>query len=410
MPNTAVKKPLPIGEFVTLMALLMSLVALTIDAMLPGLAVMGQDLNLENPNNVQLTITVIFVGLAIGQMFYGPLSDSIGRKPAVSYGIAVFIIGCLLSMFATSFEMMLWGRLLQGLGLGGPRVVSIALVRDQYEGHAMARILSFIMMIFILVPMIAPLLGQGILMFASWRAIFALILALGIIGLVWFLVRQEETLSEANRRPMSLSFILSATKEIALNRTACGYTLISGVVFAPFLAYISAVPQILQIQYGLGEYFPFAFAGLAFVIGLASFVNGRLVSKKGMLWMVQRAVVISTVSALLFTAYAYQHAGHPPLITLFVFLVILMFCTGILFGNLNAMAMEPLGHIAGIGAAIVGSVSTLISVPAAVLIGQAYQGNIMPIVSGFAVGGLLCVILLLWVQSGDKPVSTEQNS
>ena len=401
MPNTTVKKPLPIGEFVTLMALLMSLVALTIDAMLPALAVMGQDLHLENPNNAQLTITVIFIGLAIGQMFYGPLSDSIGRKPAVSYGIGVFIIGCLLSMFATSFEMMLLGRLLQGLGLGGPRVVSIALVRDQYEGHAMARILSFIMMIFILVPMIAPLLGQGILMFASWRVIFGLILGLGLLGLVWFQIRQEETLSEEHRRPMSMSFIFSASREIAQNRVALGYTLISGVVFAPFLAYISAVPQILQIQYGLGEAFPLAFGGLAFVIGLASFVNGRFVSKKGMLWMVQRALVVSTLASLLFTAFSYLYAGHPPLVTLFAFLIILLFCTGILFGNLNAMAMEPLGHIAGIGAAIVGSVSTLISVPVAILIGQAYQGTIMPIMIGFSGGGLLCLVLLRWVRKGE---------
>ena len=391
-----VKPALPMGEFVTLMALMMSLVALTIDAMLPGLADVGRDLQLENINNTQLIITSIFVGLAIGQLFYGPLSDSIGRKPAVSMGVAVFIVGCLLSMFATSFEVMLVGRLLQGLGLGGPRVVCVALVRDQYEGHDMARIMSFIMMIFILVPMLAPLLGQGILLVASWRAIFAMILGLGLLSLLWFQLRQPETLALEDRRPMSLTAILSATREILSNRIAFGYTLLSGIVFAPFLAYISSVQQVLQVQYNLGVYFPLAFGALALIIGCSSFVNGRMVSRVGMLWMVKRAIVVSAVVSVLFSAWAYSYDGHPPLISLFAFLAIIMFCTGILFGNLNAMAMEPLGHIAGIGAAIVGSVSTLISVPAAVLIGQAYSGSVVPIVLGFAVGGILSLIVLYW--------------
>lgn len=391
-----VKPALPMGEFVTLMALMMSLVALTIDAMLPGLADVGRDLKLENINNTQLIITSIFVGLAVGQLFYGPLSDSIGRKPAVSMGVAVFMVGCLMSMFATSFEVMLVGRVLQGLGLGGPRTVCIALVRDQYEGHAMARIMSFIMMIFILVPMLAPLLGQGILLVATWRAIFAMILALGLLSLLWFQIRQPETLALGDRRPMSLTAIMAATREILSNKTAFGYTLLSGIVFAPFLAYISSVQQVLQIQYDLGAYFPLAFGALALIIGCSSFVNGRMVSRVGMLWMVKRATAVSATVSVLFSVWAYSYAGHPPLITLFAFLAILMFCTGILFGNLNAMAMEPLGHIAGIGAAIVGSVSTLISVPAAVLIGQAYRGNVMPIVLGFAIGGILSLIVLYW--------------
>jgi len=391
-----IKPALPMGEFVTLMALLMSLVALTIDAMLPGLADVGRDLKLENINNTQLIITSIFVGLAIGQLFYGPLSDSIGRKPAVSMGVAVFIVGCLLSMFATTFEVMLIGRLLQGLGLGGPRTVCIALVRDQYEGPAMARIMSFIMTIFILVPMLAPLLGQGILLVATWRAIFAMILVLGLLSLVWFQLRQPETLAVEDRRPMSLTAILAATGEIFRNRVAFGYTLMSGIVFAPFLAYISSVQQVLQIQYELGAYFPLAFGVLALIIGCSSFVNGRMVSRVGMLWMVKRATIGSAVVSILFSVWSYRYAGHPPLISLFAFLAILMFCTGILFGNLNSMAMEPLGHIAGIGAAIVGSVSTLISVPAAILIGQAYEGNVMPLILGFAFGGIASLLVLYW--------------
>jgi len=266
----------------------------------------------------------------------------------------------------------------------------------------MAKIMSFIMMIFILVPMLAPLLGQGILLFATWRAIFAMILGFGLLGWLWFQIRQPETLALDKRRPMSLTAILAATREIFAHRIALGYTIISGVVFAPFLAYISAVQQIFQAQYNLGAYFPFAFGCLALVIGFASFVNGRMVLKMGMFWLVKWSLVVSTIVSVLFSIWSYVYSGHPPLVTLFIYLAIIMFCTGILFGNLNAMAMEPLGHIAGIGAAIVGSVSTLISVPAAVMIGQAYSGNIMPIVLGFTGGGFLCLVLLAWVSQKES--------
>ncbi|MCK5621972.1 MAG: MFS transporter, partial [Alphaproteobacteria bacterium] len=209
----------PIGEFVARTALMISLVALSIDAMLPALQEIGADLGVQRDNNAQLAISALFLGLAVGQMIYGPISDSTGRKPPIYFGFALFILGCLLSATATSFPIMLAGRFLQGLGAAGPRIVMIALVRDQYAGRAMARIMSLVMAVFILVPALAPGIGQGILLVAHWRAIFVVFLALALVSLVWFALRQPETLTAGLRAPFSVLRIARAIHETCTHRT-----------------------------------------------------------------------------------------------------------------------------------------------------------------------------------------------
>ena len=203
MRGTPGRPPLRPGEFVPLIALLMSLVALAIDAMLPALPAIGRDLGAARPNDVQFVITAAFLGLGLGQMIFGPLSDRIGRRPAISAGLALFAAGCFMSLFAPDFETMLAGRVLQGFGAAGPRVVVMALVRDQYEGNRMARILSFAMAVFILVPAVAPALGQAVQWLGGWRAIFAAFLAVAGVAFAWFALRQPETLPPARRRPFS---------------------------------------------------------------------------------------------------------------------------------------------------------------------------------------------------------------
>ncbi|MEM7537634.1 MAG: MFS transporter, partial [Chloroflexota bacterium] len=193
------KSLLPEGEFIALMAMVTALIALSTDAMLPALDDIGTSLGTQNPNDNQLVLVMLFLGLAVGQLFSGPLSDAIGRKPTVSLGYAVFIVGCILSIFATNMTMMLGGRVLQGLGVAGPRTVSIALIRDLYEGRRMARIMSFIMTVFILVPIIAPTLGQGILLIADWRSIFVALLLMALATFFWFTIRQPETLPPERR-------------------------------------------------------------------------------------------------------------------------------------------------------------------------------------------------------------------
>ena len=383
---------LPFGEFVALMAMMISLVALSIDAMLPALAEIGRDLGLQRDNDRQLIISLLFGGMAIGQMLYGPLSDSTGRKPVIYAGYVLFIIGCLLSICATRFSMMLTGRLLQGIGAAGPRSVVVAVIRDQYHGRAMARVMSLIMSVFILIPVIAPTFGQGILAISHWRGIFGAFLVLAVIAFVWFGKRQPETLLPNRRLRFSVKRIAVTVGQVCTHRVAVGYTIAAGLISGAFLGYLSCSQQILQEQYGLGTRFPLFFAVLAAAIGSASYLNSHLVMRYGMQRLVRWSSQALSGLAIVFFAIAYALSGNPPLWMLMTFFLSSFFCVGILFGNLNSLAMEPLGHIAGVGATVVGSLSTFLSVPLGTLIGQGYNGTILPLVGGFALLSPLAVI------------------
>lgn len=406
------QKPAAIGfrEFVALMALMQSLVALSIDAMLPALTEIGKELGASQANDSQLIVSFLFLGLAFGQGIYGPLSDTTGRKPSLYLGFALFLAGGLLCLFSTDLKVMLAGRFLQGLGLAAPRCVIVAIVRDQYEGPQMARVMSFVMTIFIFVPAIAPTLGQGILMVAHWRAIFAALLACGIITLVWLATRLPETLPVERRIPFSLTRIKNAIREVCSHRVSIGYTISLGLISSAFLGYLSSAQQIFQKQYQLGTLFPLYFAVLALCIGGASFANGRLVMRFGMQSLSRWSKRISTVLSLLFFLYVLSVGGQPPLWTLMAYMMVTLFCFGIMYGNLNAMAMEPLGHIAGVGAAVMGALSTLISVPCGILIGLSYNGTVIPVISGFTISGILIVIVMHWIESAPEKKIMDSDS
>jgi DHA1 family bicyclomycin/chloramphenicol resistance-like MFS transporter len=393
------KAPLSFGEFVALSALMISLVAMSIDAVLPALSRIGVDLGVQRPNDNQLVITLLFLGMAVGQLLYGPLSDSVGRKPAIYVGMAIFMAGSLLALLSASFTMLLVGRVLQGAGAAGPRIVMVALVRDLYEGRDMARVMSFVMAVFILVPVIAPLMGQAVLMVAHWRAIFGLYLLLALIASAWFTLRQPETLPPARRIPFTVGRIGGAVQEIFTNRVAFGYIIATGLIMGAFLGYLSSAQQIFQEAYGLGQLFPFFFAFLSISIGSASFTNARLVGRYGMRFLSSTAAMAVGGLSIIFWAVAFALAGHPPLWLLMIYLLLTFFGIGILFGNLNALAMEPLGHIAGIGAAVVGSLSTFISMALGTLVGQSYNGTVLPLVSGFAILSLAAVAVMHWTEA-----------
>jgi DHA1 family bicyclomycin/chloramphenicol resistance-like MFS transporter len=387
-------------EFVALMASMMSLAALSTDAMLPALPKIGADLGVQNPNANQLIISLLFFGIAAGQLIYGPLSDSVGRKPAIYAGYAVFITGCLVSMFAGVFWVMLAGRLLQGLGAAGPRGVLTALIRDKYAGRLMARVMSIIMTVFILVPVIAPTFGQAVLLFAGWRAIFAVFLLLAVITLAWFALRQPETLAVSARMPLSARRIGRAFRTVLSNRIALGYTIAAGLINGAFLGYLSSSQQILQVQYGLGTKFTLVFALLALSLGSASLMNSRLVMRYGMRFLATRAGIVVSVLGVVYLIIAFIADGHPPLWALILYLMASFFGIGILFGNLNALAMEPLGAIAGVGAAVVGSLQTFIATPLGIIIGQSYNGTVIPLVFGIAVMGIGTVLAMRWAEGG----------
>lgn len=368
--------------------------------MLPALPEIAADLGVEQINDSQYVISIFFAGMAFGQIFFGPLSDSIGRRPSIIAGFAVFALGCLLSIFATSFEQMLLGRFLQGLGASGPRIVSIALVRDQFKGREMARVMSFVMTVFILVPVFAPAVGQVILKLTSWHWIFALFLVLVLVVVVWFWRRQPETLAVEDRIVFSLARLLLGIQAILRIRAALGYTLTMGFIFGAFLGYLSSSQQIFQVQYGLSDLFPLYFGILACAIGCASLLNARLVMRFGMRRLSRIALLAICALSFPFLLCAWIYDGHPDLYLLMLYLLTVFFFFGILFGNLNAMAMEPLGHIAGLGSAVIGSVSTLISVFFGVVIANAYDGTVFPLIAGFAMLGLGGLMILRWTEAG----------
>ena len=386
-------------EFVIIIALMMSLTALSIDAMLPALPQIGSDLGVQDDNDRQLVVSVLFLGLAFGQLFFGPLSDSVGRKPAVYAGYALYIGGALVSVLAASFPVLLAGRLLQGFGISAPRAVTMAVVRDRYKGRLMARVMSFATTVFILVPMIAPTLGQAILLFSGWRGIFGSFVLMALITVSWFALRVPETLAPEHRAPFSLRRIADAALEIARNRIAVGYTVSAGLVSGAFLGYLSSAQQIFQEQYALGNLFPVIFGVISFSIGLASLLNTRLVMRFGMRFLVWRSLFVIVGLALLALGIALLLGGQPPLWSFMAYLMATFLCVGILFGNQNALAMEPLGHLAGIGAAVVGSLSTLISMPLGTIIGQSYNGTVLPLVFGMALLSGLCLLTVRWAES-----------
>ncbi|NUP06175.1 MAG: multidrug effflux MFS transporter [Polyangiaceae bacterium] len=370
------------AEFVALIAFSMSLVAMSIDSMLPALGAVANDLGARAPNDRQLVLTTFFGGLTVGQLLYGPLSDALGRKRAMYAGLVILTAGSLCCLFATSFWMVLAGRLVAGVGAAGARIVSMAIVRDLYEGRAMAQVMSVAMSIFIIVPIIAPAIGQGILAVTTWRGIFGVLVVMTGTIFVWFATRQSETLPIERRRPLSAGPVMRAVAEVVRNRQTVTYTLAAGLVFAALIAYLATAQQIFGEQYGLKEKFPFYFAALAASLGAASMLNARLVQRFGMLALSSLALRASVVMSAAFLVFAFATGGQPPLWSFMAYMLAIFFCNGLLFGNFNALAMEPMGHIAGSAASVTGSITSFISLLIGTPIGRAYDGTVIPLVGG----------------------------
>jgi DHA1 family bicyclomycin/chloramphenicol resistance-like MFS transporter len=381
-------------EFVLLMALMMSMPALSLDAILPALPIIGEDFLVADINSTQIIITSLFIGMAVGQLFFGPLSDSVGRKPLMYVGIIVFLFGSAVCFFSETFYQLIVGRLLQGFGVGAPRVLCTAIIRDKFKGRDMAQLMSNVMTVFILTPMVAPLLGQTIMIFASWRMVFFGIALMGVLSLLWFWLRLEETLLLDKRRPFTLKAIYSASREVVLNPVSRGYTLALGLMFGAFLAYLSTSPQVFQQQYFLQESFVFVFAGISLSFGVATHVNSRLVMRFGMTNMVNQSLNAMLVIALIFLVVSVLYQGHPPLWMLISFFCLTLFSMGLVAGNVNALSMEPLGHIAGVGSTIVSTGSSLLSVIIGMVVGSTLGDTVMPIIVGFAVCAGLARLLV----------------
>lgn len=371
-------------EFVVLMAFLTSLAALSVDAMLPALGQIGADLHVVRANSVQLVITVLFAGMMAGYLIYGPLADAWGRKPALNLGLGLYILGSLICCLSPSLTVLLLGRFVQGLGAAGGRIVTIAIVRDTYSGREMARVMSFIMGIFILVPIVAPALGQAVLAVAPWRAMFGLFILAALVALAWSHLRLAETLSPERAARLRFSVIADGFKAAAQSRVTLGYSLTSGICFGAIIGYLNSIQQILQDIYHAGPLFALYFGMMAAAIGAASFVNSALVHRLGMRRLIRLALLSMIGLSVLFLPLA-MRGSAVPLPVFLAYAGLCFFCLGLMFGNMSALAMEPMGHIAGAASAFVSFVSTGVAIACGSVIGQLYDGSVVPLAGGYLV-------------------------
>lgn len=384
-------------ELVVLVAGLMSLNALAIDIMLPALPAMGIEFGVTAENDRQLVIVAFLLGMGAGQLLFGPLSDRFGRRGvllASLFGYTVFGGAC---AFVGSFEQLVAFRAAQGVVAAGARVVALSLVRDLFEGVAMARVMSWVMAVFMTVPILAPSLGFAILQFASWHAIFWSLVISGTLLSLWVLLRLPETLAPENRRSIRPSALLASYKEVLSHPVSRAYTLASGLVFAALFSFISASEQIFR-AFGRAETFTFYFAGVASCMAVASIANARLVGRFGTRMLSHGALVAFTVIqgsyALLYLAGVHSFGPY------YACMVLTFFTFSLIGANFNAMTLQPLGHVAGTASAAIGFTSTTVSAVIGGFVASRFDGTPLPIALGFVALGLISLMIVTW---GTRP-------
>ncbi len=384
-------------EFVVLMAALTSVMALSIDAILPAFKMIGDDLQLSDPNKIQYLISVLFFGFGVGLIVFGPISDTMGRKKPIYIGGVIFFIGTLIAFFSTSLNMMLVGRFFQGFGAASFRIMAMAIIRDEYSGKAMAKVMSFITTVFILVPIVAPTIGQAILFLAPWRSIFLFYLLTCSATITWFGFRQRETLPIKNRKKFSWKSLRSSFKETLTHPTSLSTTLVVGLMRGGMIAYLSCSQQIFQGVYKVGDKFPLYFGSLAITIGLSNIMNSRLLENYGVGQLVKSALIILVAFLIPATSYFYIASVDTPSLISFMLLFGGFFgCLGLLFGNLTTMALDPLGHIAGSASSIVGFTQNTISVVVGMIIAQQFDQTVLPVLSGLTVISTFSLLIFIY--------------
>lgn len=385
-------------EFVAIVASLMAVNALAIDAMLPALPQIGDALSITDDNQRQLIITAYLLGFGVAQLFYGPLSDRFGRRGILLFGLAVYTIGGVAAAMATSLDQMMAARIVQGIGSAATRVLAVSIVRDCYSGRHMARVMSIAFIMFIAVPVIAPSFGQAIVMFAPWEWIF---LALGLFGFLlagWVWLRLPETLPAENRSPIVFSAVVGAFRIVATNRACLGYTLAAAAVLGCLFGFINSAQQIFVEVFDTGSSFPLFFAGIALFMAASSFTNSRIVERLGMRMVSHTAIVAFTAIACLHAAIVLS--GHESLVSFLVLQSLMMFCFGLVMPNFSAMAMDPVGMVAGTAASFQGFVTTVGGALLGFYIGQHYDGTATPVVVGYAVLGFVAILIVLVTERG----------
>ncbi|MEM9188101.1 MAG: multidrug effflux MFS transporter [Myxococcota bacterium] len=386
------------GELVVMVASLMALNALAIDVMLPALGGIAEDFAVTHANDQQLVVIAYILGFGFPQLAWGPLSDRFGRRPMVFVALLGYSIAGCVAAFMPSFELLLGVRFVQGVFAAGCRVVAVAVVRDRFVGSAMAKVMSLVMTVFMVVPITAPMLGQGLLLVASWEAIFYVLAAVGTAVLLWTGLRLRESLPVAQRRPLKLRAIAKTYREVLKTRVTLGYMLASGILFAALFSFLSASEQIFREVFDEGERFVFWFAGIAIVLSATNFANSRLVRRYGMRRLSHGALIGFTVlSAVLLLAI---DALGEHLWLFFPLFSAIFALFGLIGANFNSLAMEPLGKVAGTASAAYGFATTTVSGSIGGLIGRAYDGTTRPLLLGYVALGVVCLLIVLITERG----------
>ena len=372
------------AEFVAIMAMLVATVAISIDGLLPALSIIAEELTPLRPNNAQIILSSFVAGMAIGTLIVGPLSDSYGRKPIIYGGAFIYILTSVVCVVSQSLELILVARFLQGVGASAPRVVAQALVRDFYKGREMARISSFIMIVFALVPAVAPLLGSFVMFAFDWRAIFFMFIAFVAISTIWMGLRINETISEENRVKFNLRNLVSAFREV-LSHPLILIAVIT-LVFAYSILFVGIflIQPVFERVFGRPESFPYWFAAIALLAASSSYVNARLVRRLGMRMLTNIAfrtqVGLSTIILLVFGLGYFD--GEFGFFCFLFWMFSIFFQAGLTMGNLTALAMEPVGHIAGTAASLISAIATIGSVFLAAIVGQFFDGTPIAMIVG----------------------------
>ena len=394
-------------EFIVLISMLMALTALAIDMMLPAFGEMRSTFGLEADSSaVAPVITVFLIGFGAGQLLWGPLSDALGRKRILWIGLAIYSLGAVAAAFAPSLGVLLLLRLVGGMGAAAVRVFTQGAIRDRYRGDQMAKVLSYIMAVFLLVPMVAPSLGTAVLAVGDWRWVFAFFLIAAAVAAIWS-TRLPETLPKERRIALDVSRLAAATKVVVTSRFAMGLTIAQMAVFGFFASYLASTELILADVFGLGAWFPIVFGGASLMLGAAMLFNPRLIDRFGLRRMVRYALTGYLATSLSFAAIAIASGGRPPFWLYLVGILPILVAHSFVMPNLNSAAMMPMGRVAGTASAIIGSIAILGGASIGALIDAAYDGSVTP----FALAGVvLCVVAFLfyrwsdatWEQSADR--------